>query len=121
MNNTLNWVEIPALDIHRAAAFYSALFAAPLTVVEGETRNVVILPHEPGGVGASLNQTKGFLPGDKGPMIYLNGGQDLAPMLARVEPAGGVIIDPKTDLGGNGFYAIFRDTEGNHVGLMSAS
>jgi uncharacterized protein len=120
MSNAINWVEIPALDIYRAAAFYSAVYGKSLQVNEQTVRKLVILPHENGGVGAALNQSAGFEPGDKGPLVYLNAGQDLNPMLNRVEAAGGRIVTPKTDLGGNGFYAIIRDTEGNHVALMSA-
>ncbi len=41
-------------------------------------------------------------------------------MLARVEKAGGSVLEPKTDIGdGMGFFAIFLDTEGNKVGFHS--
>jgi len=52
--------------------------------------------------------------------VYLNGGADLALMLARVEGAGGSIAVPKTEIGSDfGFFAYFIDTEGNRVGLHS--
>ena len=121
MTNAINWVEIPAVDIERAAAFYSKLYATDLKVVDGGVRKLVILPYDNGGVGASINQTANFPPGTQGPLVYLNAGQDLTPMLNRVEPAGGRIIVPKSDLGGNGFYAIFHDSENNRVALMSAT
>jgi hypothetical protein len=120
MANAINWVEIPALDIERAAKFYSALYDTELTVIDQTVRKLVILPHE-NGVGAALNQSKDFEPGDTGPLIYLNSGRDLLPMLHRVEAAGGSILTGKTDLGGNGFYAILKDTEGNRIALMSES
>ncbi|MDX1992366.1 MAG: VOC family protein [bacterium] len=120
MKNAINWVEIPAVDIHRAAAFYSKLYDRELGVIEGGARRLVLLPYEEGGVGASLNQTENFPPGDKGPLVYLNAGEDLTPMLNRVEAAGGQIITAKSDLGGTGFYAMFRDSEGNVVALMSS-
>lgn len=120
MQNAINWVEIPAVNIERAAAFYSKLFDTSLSVVDSGSRKLVVLPYEPGGVGASLNQTQNFPPGDKGPLVYLNAGDDLTPMLNRIEGAGGQIISPKADLGGTGFYAMFRDSEGNVVALMSS-
>lgn len=120
MKNAINWVEIPALDIERAAAFYSALFAAELAVIDQGQRKLVILPYDGGGVGASINQTTNFPPGTQGPLVYLNAGDDLSPMLARVESAGGQVVTPKADLGGTGFYATIRDTEGNQIALMSA-
>ena len=39
--------------------------------------------------------------------------------LAQVEKAGGKIVMPKTSTGGNGFMALFKDTEGNRVALHS--
>ena len=119
MKNTINWVEIPALDIHRAARFYSTLYDTPLQVIEGDIRKLVLLPND-NGIGASLNQTANFQPSDRGSLVYLNAGEDLTLMLERVRQAGGEILAPKSDLGGNGFYAIFRDSEGNAVALMSA-
>jgi predicted enzyme related to lactoylglutathione lyase len=49
----------------------------------------------------------------------LNGGDDLAEPLSRVEKAGGEIVLPKTSLEPNGFMAQFTDTEGNKVALHS--
>jgi uncharacterized protein len=117
----VSWVEIPVVDIERAAVFYSKMFDTELSILDQGVRKLVILPNSNNGIGASLNQSNNFLPGDQGPLVYLNGGQDLNPMLQRAEAAGGAKITSKTDLGGNGFYAIIRDTEGNHIALMSAS
>lgn len=53
-------------------------------------------------------------------VAYLNGGADLAPMLACLEQAGGAVVVPKTEIGNDfGFFAHFVDTEGNKVGLHS--
>lgn len=121
MRNAIRWVEIPAVNIERAAAFYSKLYDTPLNVVEAGSRKLVVLPFDQGGVGASLNQTDNFPPNDQGPLAYLDAGEDLMPMLNRVEAAGGKIITPKQDLGGTGFFAVFRDSEGNGIALMSSN
>lgn len=118
MKHAVNWVEIPVLDIQRAAVFYSAIYDTQLKIIDQAVRKLVILPYQD-GVGAALNQSNGFQP-DKGPLVYLNAGEDLSPMLDRVEGAGGRIVTSKTDLGGTGFYAIIQDIEGNHIALMSA-
>jgi uncharacterized protein len=53
-------------------------------------------------------------------MVYLNDGDDLASILARVQRAGGSIAVPTTDIGNDfGHFAHFIDTEGNKVGLHS--
>jgi hypothetical protein len=50
----------------------------------------------------------------------LDGGDDLNLPLARVEAAGGAVITPKTVIRPEiGCFAVFRDSEGNHVGLFS--
>ncbi len=62
----------------------------------------------------------GQRPGPMGTIIYLNGGDDLSVPLARVAPAGGAVIVPKTTISPEiGCFAVFRDSEGNHVGLFS--
>jgi len=65
-------------------------------------------------------QGEGGVPSQNGTMVYLNGGDDLAPLLARVAQAGGQVVVPKTEIGSDfGFFAHFVDTEGNKVGLHS--
>ncbi len=61
-----------------------------------------------------------FLAGPSGFVLYLNGGSDLSTVLSKVEEAGGKVVMPKTDLGGEiGHIAKFIDTEGNCVGSHS--
>jgi predicted enzyme related to lactoylglutathione lyase len=52
-------------------------------------------------------------------LIYLDAGEDLTPVLGRVEPAGGKVVVPKTSIGEHGAIAVFIDSEGNRVGLHS--
>ena len=74
---------------------------------------------ENGGIGGGIVEGPGYEPSQVGSLIYLNGGDDLAEPLSRVEKAGGKIVLPKTSLGPNGFMAQFIDTEGNKVALHS--
>lgn len=42
------------------------------------------------------------------------------PLLARVTPAGGTIVVPKTQISPEvGHFAMFLDTEGNKIGIHS--
>ena len=53
-------------------------------------------------------------------IVYLNGGDDLQKVAAKIEVNGGKILVPKTEIGPDmGFYAVFTDTEGNKLGLHS--
>jgi predicted enzyme related to lactoylglutathione lyase len=120
MKNAINWFEIPATDFARAKKFYETILGAPVTEMPHPSFKYGMLPADmQNGVGGGIVQGEGFEPSDKGALIYLNGGDDLAEPLSRVEKAGGKIILPKTSIGPNGFMAHFIDTEGNKVALHS--
>ena len=72
-----------------------------------------------GGIGGGIVQGDGYVPSAEGVLIYLNGGEDLNGPLSKAEQAGGKILLPKTSIGGNGFMALFFDTEGNKIALHS--
>jgi len=119
--NALNWFEIPVVDFDRACTFYSAILKATLDVnKEFPGMPMAMLPYKEPGVGGCLVQMKEARPSPDGVRVYLNGGEDLAVILARVEPAGGRIVVPKTLIRDDiGHFAIFADTEGNLLGLHS--
>ena len=120
MINAINWFEIPVTDFERAKKFYETLFDAEIMEMPFPGGRYGMLPSDmQNGVGGGLAQGEGFEPSDKGTIVYLNGGEDLAEPLSRVENAGGKIIFPKTSIGDNGFMAHFIDTEGNRVALHS--
>ena len=120
MANALNWFEIPVSDFARAKLFYEAILQ---TTIERMDMGPSIMGMFPGGenaVSGALVQDDNCQPSSTGTMVYLNGGEDLAAILARVAPAGGQVVVPKTDIGnGLGFFAHFLDSGGNKVGLHS--
>ena len=121
MANALNWFEIPASDYGRAEKFYNAIFATELVRMDGmEGYQMGMFPAED-GVSGGVIEGEGYVPSAEGSLVYLNAGDDLSDVLARVEAAGGQVILPKTSIGENGFMAYFLDTEGNKVGLHSMS
>lgn len=118
--HALSWFEIPVTDFARAKSFYEALLGRPVHVMDMGPTKMGMLGEDPSVIGGAIVQGEGAVPSAQGTMVYLNGGADLAPMLARVPGAGGTIAIPKTDIGsGFGFFAHFIDTEGNRVGLHS--
>ena len=118
--HTLNWFEIPVSDFARAKAFYEAVLGRPIEPLAMGPTTMGMLSSDPEGVGGAIVHGDGSAPSQNGTLVYLNGGDDLAPMLARVESAGGTVAVPKTEIGnGFGFFAHFIDTEGNKVGLHS--
>lgn len=120
MPHALNWFEIPVNDFARAKAFYESVLGITVTTLQMGTSTMGMLSADPEAVGGAIVQSEGEVPSRQGTMVYLNGGDDLAGMLGRVESAGGAVVLPKTEIGnGFGFFAHFMDTEGNRVGLHS--
>lgn len=123
MKNAINWFEIPVKNFAKAKSFYEQVLEADLQIMEMKEMGAVMafLPAdlESGGIGGSIISGPGYEPSQQGALVYLNGGEDLAVPLARVEAAGGKVIVPKTSLGPNGFMAQFVDPEGNRVAFHS--
>ena len=122
MKNAINWFEIPVKDFDRARKFYSTILG--VEIVEDPSHKemkfgMIPFDMENGGIGGAIVQGEHFNPSADGSVVYLNGGENLAEPLSRVEAAGGQVINPKMSIGENGFIAHFLDTEGNRVAFHS--
>lgn len=117
MNNAINWFEIPATDFERAVGFYRTLLGQDIR--KGEFMGVPhgFFPADEDGVAGAIVAPPDAAPSTAGPLVYLNAGQSLGAIVARVEPAGGRLVLPETSIGEQGAIAIFVDTEGNRIGL----
>jgi uncharacterized protein len=120
MANVISWFEIPAKDFKRACSFYGHILDGEIQPLDYQEGKMGFLPGtDQDNVGGAIIYWEGYEPSDKGTCVYLNGGDDLNKVLNKVEKAGGKVMMAKTDTGGNGFTALFMDTEGNKVGLHS--
>jgi uncharacterized protein len=120
MAHAVSWFEIPVTDFDRAKTFYEKVLGSTIEPMPMGPFTMGMLSSDPNAIGGAIVQGDGCSPSQSGTLVYLNGGDDLAPMLARVEQAGGSVLVPKTEIGGDfGFFAHFVDTEGNKVGLHS--
>ncbi len=122
MTNSINWFEIPVLNFDRAKEFYSRIYDYEMHEMMMGSLRMGFLPMdtESQGVGGAIVQGDGFVPTALGTKVYLNGGNDLLTVLNRVIAAGGEIILQKTKINDEiGYYAVFEDTEGNHISLHS--
>jgi len=121
MTNAISWFEIPASDFKRAKKFYSTIYDYDMPEMEMGPVLMGMLPHDQsGGIGGALCFGEGYEPSDKGAKVYLNGGSDLNTVLNRVEGGGGKVLLPKMMISEeHGYFAIFMDTEGNHISLHS--
>ena len=105
--------------------------AGPRPVVQlGATARLLIIGQAPGSkvhatgipwedASGALVQESGRTPSGEGTLIYLDAGGELDDCLARVGRAGGTVVSGRTDIGGPGYVAVLRDTEGNLIALHS--
>lgn len=120
-NNVVCWVDIPVADLPRAIEFYTAVLGAPVERQIEHGFDFGLLPHTRGSVSGCLIQSPENRPSMTGPLVYLSVEGRLDEALRQVEPAGGLVLAPKEQIGPYGFRAIIRDTEGNRVALHSTA
>ena len=118
--NVPAWFEIPTEDLDRAQRFYESVLEQPLRRENFGGTNIAVFPHggKPNASGALIAMDD-CVPSVQGSIVYLSV-DDLRPVLDRAVSNGGDTLVPRTALPGDmGFFAQFRDCEGNRVGLWS--
>jgi len=118
--NVPAWFEIPTEDLDRAQKFYETVLAQPLARENFGGTDMAVLRGgpKPNSSGA-LVAMEDIRPSVQGSIVYISVA-NLEPVLDRVQSHGGDTLVPRTALPpGMGFFAQFRDSEGNRVGLHS--
>lgn len=120
MKSYISIFEIPATEISRAVDFYQAIMDIKIEKMDMPEMQMGIWPYDGQMVTGVIIKAEGYKPSADGVTIYLNGGDNLQVILDKVEKNGGKVITPKrSHADGNGFFAIFLDSEGNKIGLNS--
>jgi predicted enzyme related to lactoylglutathione lyase len=119
MANTLNWFEIPTSDLDRATRFYEQVLAVSLKrETFGGTPMSIFQAKDKDLAGALVKDAR-RKPSSDGALVYLNVNGRLDAVIDRIAGAGGEVLLPKMDIGDPGYIALFRDTEGNVIGIHS--
>lgn len=119
-SHTVSWFEIPAADMDRARKFYETIFDIEMQELPMPEFKMVTFPMEMGSghVHGALCQHEMYTPSENGTVVYLNANPDIQAVIDRIEPAGGKIVIPKTQISEEiGYMAFFIDSEGNRVAL----
>jgi predicted enzyme related to lactoylglutathione lyase len=120
MSHPIHWFEIFVADMDRAVRFYQTVLGTELRRTTEDDRPMALFASAAqDGVGGALVRQPGREPTSQGVLVYLDADGKLDACLARVERAGGAVVQGKTDIGPPGFIALVRDPEGNLVGLHS--
>ena len=121
--NAVGWFEIPVNNMERAIKFYESAFGYKLERHQMGELDMAWFPFAdvPGSPGTLVYHKEFYKPSADGVLIYftcLSG--DLSNELAKVEPAGGKILVPKTLITDDvGYMAGCTDTESNRIALHS--
>jgi uncharacterized protein len=128
-SNAITWFEIPVSDITRAKKFYETVLDIKLITAkpEGGIEAMELFPRLPDVsmgrtdvVSGSLIKADRLRPAGDGILIYLNANPEIDKAIARIVPAGGKLILPKTK-NPAGYVCIFEDTEGNKMGIYAGN
>jgi predicted enzyme related to lactoylglutathione lyase len=120
--NSLNWFEIPVIDMARAKHFYQVIFSIHMHEDSMMGMQMAAFPGVPGSgkVAGALVKSEFNKPSMEGILIYLNANPNMDTVLEKVEGEGGKILVPKTLINDQiGYMAFIADTEGNRIGLHS--
>jgi uncharacterized protein len=119
---TVGWFEIPVTLMERAIIFYETVFDTVLSKQSFGDTHMAWFPFNeqaPGAGGTLILSSDHYTPSHKGTLIYFSS-DDVSIELNRVEQAGGILLQPKTEISPDiGFMGIFEDSEGNRIALHS--
>src|SRR5690349_12147313 len=95
--NSLNWFEIPVIDMERAKHFYQVAFGIHMHEEDIMKMKMAYFPVSPGSGRASgaLVKSEFHKPSKEGSIIYLNANPDMTDVLERIQAEGGKLIMPK--------------------------
>lgn len=114
--------EIPADDQDRATNFYRRALGWRIDPMPDMNYNIVVttptdektgMPTQPGAINGGMMARESEL---TTPVITVDV-EDIDAALAKIEELGGSVVKPKDAIPGMGYYAYFKDTEGNILGL----
>jgi len=119
MKKIIAFTEIPAANFERAVSFYQRILNQKLEIAESPEEKMACFPSGEGAISYAAD----FKPSSGGVLVSLNTGHPIDEAIRLVESHGGTILTPKTkiEVEGQGYFAIFADTEGNRIGLYGDS
>lgn len=115
--NGICHVEFPCKDLEKIGKFYAAVFGWEVSAIPEMNYATYKAPDGPGG--GFNNQIE--ITVKPGVLVYIEV-EDIEDTLKAVEENGGGKVRPKTQISPeHGYIAIFKDIEGNSVGLWAKS
>ena len=110
-------VEIPSKDLKKNSQFYADMFDWKMTSIP--ELNYVIFDSGEGSPGGGFPPVGDWNKTDR-VLVYVQT-EDIDADLKKIESLGGKTILPKTEITGQGWFALFTDPEGNTLALYTAT
>jgi predicted enzyme related to lactoylglutathione lyase len=134
----ITWFEIPAFDFEKSVDFYSRVFNIRIEVKSLGSIPYGIMNDKGKGLTGAVMKVKEKIQPNLGPVLFfkvidmaetlrkikLYGGEILKEkaIIKNESPDGTMVIPQSTFIDSSvGYYALFRDTEGNKMALYSNS
>jgi predicted enzyme related to lactoylglutathione lyase len=115
--HTISHIEIPAPDFTKAIDFYTNVFRWGVELVTVDHYAFFTIGNT--GSGGAFDASLMPAPEKTGAQIVIDV-DDIEQIAREIEFQGGEIITGKTEIGGShGFYAVFKDPNGNYMQLHS--
>ena len=108
-------IEFPADDTDRARRFYSELFGWEFRSMEGYAGYFLFNTGPAEAVGGAIGE-RGRSTGER-TRLYIET-DSIEAVLARVPELGDRVVTGKTDIPGQGWFAVINDSEGSELGLF---
>jgi predicted enzyme related to lactoylglutathione lyase len=119
-NERVGWVDIPVVDVERAAGFYREVLDIAVAVETFGEHKVGVLDHGPGNGGCLVQPMDAdWVPSRSGALIYLGVEGRIRDAVAKAQACGGEVLEDVNSIGPHGFRAVVVDSEGNRVALHS--
>jgi predicted enzyme related to lactoylglutathione lyase len=125
MSDRVVHFEVPFDDGDRARSFYKEIFGWDVTEMPGMDYTMVTSgpsgdngPTEPGFINGGMMSRKDSPA--SGPVVTIDV-DDIDATLIKIEDTGGSRLGDKAAVGGMGFAAYFKDSEGNVLGLWQSA
>jgi predicted enzyme related to lactoylglutathione lyase len=117
-NGDFTHIEIPAADTERAIRFYRDLFGWQFQEAAGFSGyNLFQTPGGEGTLAGAIGQRGVMAPPEI--RVYVNV-DSIDETLPRLGELGGSVVQPKTEITGQGWFAVINDSEGNTIALFEA-
>jgi len=125
-NNAVVWVDIPVVDLLRAADFYNAVLDREIDITEfaaldKEDEFTFATIEHSNGSGGCLYPDSDHVPCESGPLVYFSVDGRLEEAVAECKKMGGEVVQDIHQIGEFGKRAVIKDSEGNKIALHSTT